>query len=936
MREIRIKDFSGGLNTYFSPHDIKQNQFQKFADIDNRKLGRLEKVKGQSNVSGQETITESVSWVPQGYGFFTYRTEYDDAGTPAQISKFWWLAYLFYNSKFYLKRHDGSDGDSGSWATILTHGVGGDWTDTTAAAIIDMYVVNSILRISDGAFESNASNVSKWYGHIKRDVFGKGVTYGASDKFKQPADASAINAWTLKDQTLTPPSLVAMSSPFDGGNSVDAANEVGLYVHFPDDSTGDYKLMDDVEADTFYGEDRYSVSFVYDFVQESALAKDSDGVIGVRSADWSSTDKKRVPVINTVLNTSSWNNRITAINIYWKPQFISNVENSEWFLIGTLDIDKGWIEDPRGKAVSEYTGTFFTTKNMGAWLPVPDVANIRNIKGTGNGSIIAAGSDDVLWVITTTLNISSIVQADDICWGGTNSNEVNALKLTDTLIGLASGVAGTDTISFSPAPLTYRAETDSSPRTDTSGSGTRTAFCAAIASNKVATWYMPNDAEKLATYQSFTGRLPEESIDPIRWKTSCVTENGIVFIGNIDTLDENSQTVRERSRVMWTIPGHPDEFHILKSKDFGKDDGDEIIALEYWNGRVFIFKDRSTYVYNVSTGQFFIEKHYFGYGCKFRHSVTITPYGIVTCDKSRIILHGGGEPQELSYLWRKTSATGNDSYQDLTLSNPVLGYSSNTNELYFVNDTSEDDAVLYKYNFDLKSWSKQTMPDDMILSNFRMGENMEPLAAFHELGATDMVRIKEFNSGSDSTATATVKSKKYDTDDPNRTKLLKRVYCTYKTDAATDTGEDLNLGGPLLINQTTVQSFSTDDSIFSEGDYIKIDNEIILIKTITAGAVSEIERGMAGTVDVQHAGSSSIFESTNHLTVKLFFDGATTTENEKVKFNAIESLINVGRDKSSFTGDKQFKTIEVQLECAGSELVIEDLLIHYELMGVKT
>ena len=933
MREIRITDFSGGLNTYFSPHDIKENQFQKFADIDNRKLGRLEKAKGQSNVSGQDSITETVSRIPQGFGFFTYRTEYDDAGTPAINPKFWWLCYFYYNTKWYLKRHDSADGDSGSWATILTQGAGGDWTGTSSAAVVDMYVVNSILRISDGEFSN--SHISKWYGHIKRDIWGQGVTYNTSDKFKQPSQTSAVNTWTLKDQTLTPPTLVAMSSPFDGGDSVDASNEVGLYVHFPGDSTGDYKVMDDVETDTFYGEDRYSISFVYDFVQESALAKDSDDVVGVRAADWTSTDKKRVPVINTVLNTSSWNNRITAINIYWKPQFISSVENSEWFLIGTLDIDNGWIKDPRGKAVSEYTSTPFTALNMGAWIPVPDVANIRNIKGGNDGSIIAVGSDDISWKITTTLNISGVVQANDICWGGTNSNEVNSLKLTDTLIGLVNSVAGTDTIGFSPRPITYRAETDATPRTDTSGSGTRYAFCAAIDSNKIATWYMPNDGIKLATYQSKTGRLPDEDIDPVRWKTSCVTENGTVFIGNVDTLDENDQTVRESSRLMWTIPGHPDSFNITRSRDFGKDDGDKIVALEYWNGRVFIFKDRSTYVYNVSTGQFFIEKHYFGYGCKFRHSVTITPYGIVTCDASRIILHSGGEPQELSYMWRKTSTTGLDSYQDLTFSNPVLGYSPNTNELYFVNDTSEDDAVLYKYNFDLKSWSKQTMDDNMILSNFRMGENMEPLAAFHELGVTDMVRIKEFNSGSDSAATATVKSKKYDTDDPNRTKLLKRVYCTYKTDDATDTGEDLDLGGPLLINQTSVQNFSTDDSIFSEGDYIKIDDEIILIKTMSAGAVSEIERGIAGTVDVQHAGAPSIYQSIKNLTVKLFFDGATAAD-ETLTFNAIESLINVGQDKDDFTGNKQFKTIEVQLECSGDKLVIEDLLIHYELMGVKT
>ena len=44
-----ISDFSGGLVTFPSPLDMRENQFQQLDEVDNMKLGRLEKVKGSAN-----------------------------------------------------------------------------------------------------------------------------------------------------------------------------------------------------------------------------------------------------------------------------------------------------------------------------------------------------------------------------------------------------------------------------------------------------------------------------------------------------------------------------------------------------------------------------------------------------------------------------------------------------------------------------------------------------------------------------------------------------------------------------------------------------------------------------------------------------------------------------------------------------------------------
>ena len=98
--------------------------------------------------------------------------------------------------------------------------------------------------------------------------------------------AAALNAWTVEDTELAPPVVVPMKYAFDQNNDINAANEVGIFVHYPDEETQngdliDTKLIPDAAANTFSSKDKYTVSFLYDYVQESELARDANGDIGV-------------------------------------------------------------------------------------------------------------------------------------------------------------------------------------------------------------------------------------------------------------------------------------------------------------------------------------------------------------------------------------------------------------------------------------------------------------------------------------------------------------------------------------------------------------------------------------------------------------------------------------------------------------------------------
>ena len=138
--------------------------------------------------------------------------------------------------------------------------------------------------------------------------------------------STAVNNWYLKDTELVPPVVVPMKYAFDQNNDINAVNEVGIFVYFPDETTlnadlVDTKLIPDTTAGTFSDKDKYTVTFLYDYVQESELARDANGDIGVFAQNAPLASGARCPGIQLVPFTGtslgSWNERITGINLYW-------------------------------------------------------------------------------------------------------------------------------------------------------------------------------------------------------------------------------------------------------------------------------------------------------------------------------------------------------------------------------------------------------------------------------------------------------------------------------------------------------------------------------------------------------------------------------------------------------------------------------------------
>ena len=460
-------------------------------------------------------------------------------------------------------------------------------------------------------------------------------------------------------------------------------------------------------------------------------------------------------------------------------------------------------------------------RNMGLWLACPSWS-----LGSRAQNFVLTGGDQNTWVNTSS-NFANYADSDIVF--ATTGNDLDGgvtveIAATDTLccslLASSSGDANTRQLLVQGA-INYAAQTDTTP------SG-RYVHGSPADSNKMATWYIPNDGMKGYTYQSFTGRYAGQVIPSIRWHCSAVIGNR-VFYGNVDTEDENQQTVRERSRVYYTPIYKPDEIDPRHFKDFGKNDGDEIIGLQSLDGRLYILKERNIYIYNVSAGNemnWYTERHHRGVGCSHKHLAVPTRYGVVCADERQVSLV---TPQEVIELTLPIRA----SWQALTLDGPSMAYAPKKNELIVLPDADSNDVNFWIYNFDYRSWSQMTLDKNIQKTNLVMGSDMNGLYA-ENTGK----RVKKMNdSGADNTETATIKTKQFDFGAPDIKKRFGRIYITYKTDdeAADALTVTCYLDGSGSAAKTFSSEFPAKAALTNVGNFINLVGKTLELKFACAG-----------------------------------------------------------------------------------------------------
>ena len=907
MPRLSIRDFSGGLVTNQSEFDLQENQYQAFTEIVNKKPGRIEKPKGLTTKSAAEAGSEVVT------EFASYRTEKNAAD--GDVSSIWWVAGNGAN----VKRQDVSTGTGGSWSSVSS-----DFSSGTP--VFDFLIHNQALRISDGSFANN----SQWYGHIKRDVLGYNLGLSSDEKLPKYSSLdykTTYNDWYLKDTTIPAPIIVKMSMAHDGGNELSANNNVGLFVYEPRHKYGTNYIENDehnawdnaMDNETFDPADRYALTYLYDYVQESELSRDADNNIGISgfevekgsdeevdsedtiSADLSETGSnfsvtdgsdfsqytyikvdeeimfikyissntlyvrrgqlrsqtqahtsgasifyrsspQKARAINLVLNglTSAgyYNPRITGLNIYWQPK-----GDPDWYLVETVDMNRGYADSPLAQSPdTQYTGSSNTAKfygsnlynttamkNYGYLMPCPSHTANNDVTSTTTPPF---ASSTTSWTGTGT-EFNSTGVNDIAIYSRAETGDSNLGTQFNRLGAFHAFLTGaTDTVlTFASNKNINRVFAKQTVNTGNIDDPNRISTHNVVAT-KATTWYIPFDGLKLATYNSLTGRAAKTKLSAIKWNTSTIVSNR-AYYADVDTVDENEQTSREKNRIYFTDPFKPDEILPGRYFDVGRNDGDEIKKLLEYRGRLFVFKTKNTYVYNARHQ---LERHYVGVGAASKGAVFETPLGLVCANKHSISAVTPSSVKELSYRIR-------DTWQALTLDNTKVGYDAIDNEIIVVYDYNVNTS--YVMNVDNGSWSKRAVGQSDLMSNFALNSNLRP--EFLDFNSPEY-EVNECNTGSQSTATAYVTTKRFDFGSPEQQKRISKIHLVYKSSATVQI--TIGIDGS---DSTSILTFSTQSEIDVESQPVSVLAKTVhfLIKSSSADFILE-----SMDVDYQILGSN--------------------------------------------------------------------------------
>jgi hypothetical protein len=907
MPRLSIRDFSGGLVTNQSEFDLQDNQYQQFDIVVNKKPGRVEKPSGVTTKSASEAGSQVATELA------SYRTEKNAAD--GDVSSIWWVA----GNGATVKRQDVSTGTGGSWSSVSV--------GFSGTPVYDFLIHNQVLRLTDGSF----ANGSKWYGHIKRDVLGMNTGLAAENqlpKYHYPQHRQTINDWFLKDTAIPAPIIVKMSMAHDGGNELSADSDVGLFVYEPRHKYNDGVTENDehnawdnaMDNETFDPADRYALTYLYDYVQESELSRDADGNIGISGfevekgsdeevdstktisealdtteddisvsdgsrfaqytyikvgeeimfikyissntlyvrrgqlrsqpqehsdgdAIYHRSSPQKARAINLVLNgiTSAGyhNPRITGLNIYWQPK-----GDPDWYLVETVDMNRGYADSPLAQSPdTQYTGSSNTAKfygsnsynilamkNYGYLMPCPSHSTNDDITSaldppfassttawTGTGTNFdSTASNDIAILSRKETNDSGL---------GTQFNRLGAYHAyTTSSSDSAVGFATNKNINRVFAKYTANTGNIDKPNRITTHETEHT---------KATTWYIPFDGLKLSTYNSLTGRAAKTKLSAIKWNTSAVVGNR-AYYADVDTVDENEQTTREKNRIYFTDPFKPDEILPGRYFDVGRNDGDEITRLIEYRGRLFVFKTKNTYVYNARHQ---LERHYVGVGAASKGAVFETPLGLVCANKHSVSTVTPSSVKELSYRIR-------DTWQGLTLDNPKVGYDAVDNEILVVYDYNV--LTTYVMNMDNGSWIKRGIAISDLMSNFILNNDLRPEYINYK---ETSYWVYEFNTGSQSTATAYVKTKRFDFGSPEQQKRFSKIHLVYKSSSTVDVEIFIDGEG----SASTTLTFSAQSSIDVESQPLSVLGKTVEFRVSDASADFILE---SMDVDYQILGSN--------------------------------------------------------------------------------
>jgi hypothetical protein len=395
---------------------------------------------------------------------------------------------------------------------------------------------------------------------------------------------------------------------------------------------------------------------------------------------------------------------------------------------------------------------------------------------------------------------------------------------------------------------------------------------------------------KYESYESLNGYSHTSKLDA-KWKTAVIA-NGRAYIGNVKRRESSTFNVTDLASGKQDWNGHLSNStthatnvkkdpvfgdRILKSpvdrfdtfpeemevELFGGDDGDQIVKLETFADRLFVFKVKTLYILNIAKDVEILESLHKGFGLDGNSQAQscLTSQGIAWINSSGAYHYNGERIESLTdnkidSFWKgKVKSYGSQTaYSPFWVATniPSIGFDTISNKLIIHKatiDSADDDLLIY--DMKIKAWTFQNEAlNDEKRSNF---VNFDGMLIYHEKDTIRKYDDSPHTPGLSAGAVGqnlNIYTKPYDFGTPLQRKKVYRVYVTYRCHGTTNVLVKYYVNGnsSTTYNFTTVSSnpFHSDDGIELDGSVAEFDStagiwETAVLKPSTSGEANNIK-----------------------------------------------------------------------------------------------
>ena len=841
---FHINRFEGGMNTDFAPEDLPDNSLLDALGISVSRIGR---VTMSGDPHSDKGITNIASTENPGYGLFSFNSDYSQSDAESATS------YLALQNGSQVQIWDGANWNDDS---LVPFDLGAG--DTSNATEPSYYAPNGDLRVCDGKFNhlNNYNNNVKWFGYIPNNTYGTGTadaTVGgwavedASIEGGYPKHSSGVatNAMMVDNISSAADDIYAYTSAASG-------NDWGFHFEYVPASDSSSAFAGSTWQPSVNTEYKFYASYVYDNIQEGnptplkmyptlrAYSNGADAVVSsseIRFIDRSSdanynyctvSRSGTTVTVNTFDNSARDSAETHNISV-GDTILIEGSDSLRGYYTVTVDNDADTFTFEHGTSGTVSTENAYYSK-VGTNLAIYFTPSFKFNGGTSQDFNFGASAGDAS-------GGNQRITGSRVYYSSSDEGHANLWVMFDA--NWEKGVKAFGVGKDEPTVTDYIPWNNVDDAQDD----------VSVDLGDYNVWRHPPRYE---TYESLNG-YPHNSKLDAKWKTAIIANNR-VYAANLatgkqawDSTFRNDPTFGDRilKSPVDRFDTFPEEMAI---ELFGGDDGDQIVKLEIFADRLFVFKKNTLHIINIAKDVEILESSHKGMGLDggLPCQSCMTSTGIAWMNSNGVFHYNGQgisslTDNKIELFWKGGASNYRDvNYTSFWMSNasdsPSIGFDGNSNKLIIHKTSTEagsdkETVLIFDMKINAWTWLNQALDNE---ARTNMVSYDGDIVYYEDDGSSALIYRYNDTPHAPGHLDLTVGdamhlvTKPFSFGTPLQRKKIYKVYITYRTnDAVSNVHVQYYVNSnPAYKNfqSSTSTLFASSDNITMAGSVAELDN----------------------------------------------------------------------------------------------------------------